>query len=119
MKKKFLFVMRKAPHDGIWVQEMLDMILTAAAFDQPVKLAFLDDGVFQLKKGQAPGCLALKDIAPIFQVFDLYDVEDLFVEQESLAERGLCRDDLVIPAQLFPRERFADLLIEQDVIVGY
>ena len=50
--KKFLYVNRKAPYGTIYALESLEVVLIGAAFDQDVSLAFLDDGVFQLTKGQ-------------------------------------------------------------------
>ena len=51
--KKFMFVNRKAPYGTIYALESLEVVLITAAFDQDVSLVFLDDGVYQLKKGAA------------------------------------------------------------------
>ena len=48
--KKFLYVNRRAPHGTVYAHEALEVVLIGAAFDQDVSLAFIDDGVFQLKK---------------------------------------------------------------------
>lgn len=116
MKEKFLFVIHTPPVSGIFGQETLDAILTMAAFDRKVALLFLDDGVFQLKKGQRPECIDLKDTAPIFQALALYGVEEILVEEESLQERGLRADDLFLPAKPLPRLRVGELLQRQDLI---
>ena len=50
--KKFLYVNRRAPHGTVYAHEALEVVLIGAAFDQDVSLAFIDDGVFQLKKNQ-------------------------------------------------------------------
>ena len=50
--KKFLYVNRRAPHGTVYAHEALEVVLIGAAFDQDVSLAFIDDGVFQLKKDQ-------------------------------------------------------------------
>lgn len=97
------FVFRRAPHGTIHVQEMLDTVLTAAAFDQSVRLYFLDDGVWALKKQQQPEGIGLKAIAPMFDVLALYDVREVCVEQESLQANGLIQDDLVLPVTLLTR----------------
>ena len=47
--KKFMYVNRKAPHGTVYALESLEVVLIAAAFDQDVSLAFMDDGVYQLK----------------------------------------------------------------------
>ena len=50
--KKFMFVNRTAPYGTVYALESLEVVLISAAFDQDVSLVFIDDGVFQLKKGQ-------------------------------------------------------------------
>ncbi len=116
--KNYLFVLRKPPHSGAQVQEMLDIILTTAAFDQKVSILLLDDGVFQLKKGQNPKCAGLKDTAAIFNALEIYDVNELYTEVESLQERGLKPGDLCLPVQAFYRKDIAGLMKRFDVIVA-
>lgn len=109
--------MRRAPHDGIRVQETLDIILTAAAFDRNVSLLFLDDGVYQLKMGQATEAAGLKDVAPIFKALLIYDVRTFYVERESLVERGLDADRLILPVKLVARQEVCGLLRRHDLVV--
>jgi tRNA 2-thiouridine synthesizing protein C len=116
--KKYLFVLRKPPHSGAQVQEMLDIILTTAAFDQPVSLLLLDDGVFQLKKDQKPECVGIKDTAVIFNALEIYDVKQLFIEVESLQERGLKPGDLCLPVREIYRKEIASLMKRFDIVVA-
>lgn len=113
--KKFLFVMRHPPQAGLRVRETLDLILTTAAFDQAVTLLFLDDGVYQLQRDQNPS--EPPQVAPLFAALELYDVEPILVEAESLAERGLTLADLILPAALIPRTAIAALISGHDVVV--
>lgn len=116
--KNFLFVMRQPPHSGIYVQEQLDMILLTAAFEQPVTLLFLDDGVFQIKNAQNPDALQKKDTAAIFKALELYDVRELYAESESLQERGLTLSDLLLPVNAVRRSEIAAFISGYEVIVG-
>lgn len=115
--KNYLFILRHLPHLSSHVQETLDQLLTTAAFDQSVSVLFLDDGVLQLKAGQNPAALALKDTAAVFQALQIYDVEQLFVEEESLQERGLRAADLILPVQLIRRPEINALLQRHDVLI--
>lgn len=114
--KKYLFVLRKPAHSGGQVQEMLDIVLTTAAFDQQVAILLLDDGVFHLKTGQQPGIAGMKDTAAIFKVLEIYDVHDIYTEVESLQERGLKPGDLCLPVQEFYRKDIAGLMKRYDVV---
>lgn len=92
--KKFLYVNRRAPYGTIYALESLEVVLIGAAFDQEVALAFIDDGVFQLTKGQDTKSLGVKNFSPTFRALGDYGVTKLYVEKESMQERGLTLDDL-------------------------
>jgi len=114
--KSYLYVLRKPAHSGAYVQEMLDIILTTAAFDQKVSILLLDDGVFHLKNGQHPENVGMKDTAAIFKALEIYDVNGIYTEVESLQERGLKPGDLCLPAQEFYRKDIAGLMKRFDVV---
>jgi tRNA 2-thiouridine synthesizing protein C len=114
--KRYLFILRKAAHSGAYAQEMLDIILTTAAFDQAVSILLLDDSVFQLKKHQSPEKHNMRDIAAIFTALEIYDVKDIYTEKESLQERGLSPDDLCLPLQIIARKEITELMQQFDVI---
>lgn len=115
--KRFLYVNRKAPHGTIYALEVLEMVLISAMFEQDVHLAFLDDGIFQLKKNQAPGVLGMKDFSKTYRALEGYGIDKVFVEQESLAERALSPDDLIIPVDVIDRTKMADLMQTMDVVL--
>ena len=93
--KKFMYVNRRAPYGTVYPLEALEVVLIGAAFDQDVSLAFLDDGVFQIVKGQDTGEIGMKNFSPTFRALGDYEVTKLYVEKESLDERGLSPDDLL------------------------
>ena len=93
--KKFLYVNRKAPYGTIYALESLEVVLIGAAFEQDVALAFLDDGVFQLSKGQETTDIGMKNFSPTYNALGDYDVNKIYVEKESLEARGLTLDDLM------------------------
>jgi tRNA 2-thiouridine synthesizing protein C len=91
-----MFVNRKAPYGTIYALESLEVVLITATFDQDVSLVFIDDGVYELKKGQQTKGIGIKNFSPTYRALDGYDVEKLYVEQESLEQRGLTEDDLLV-----------------------
>ncbi len=93
--KKFLYINRKAPHGSIYAQESLEVVLIAAAFEQDVSLAFVDDGVYQLMQNQDTAALGSKNFSPTYRALGDYEVNKIYVEQESLELRGLAKDDLM------------------------
>jgi tRNA 2-thiouridine synthesizing protein C len=117
--KKFMFVNRKAPHGTIYALEALEVVLISAAFDQDVSLAFLDDGVYQLMKGQHTKAIDVKNFSPTYRALEGYDIEKLFVERESLEARGLTEDQLIVPVEVMSGEELANRMEEQDVVIGF
>ncbi|OGT06320.1 MAG: sulfurtransferase TusC [Gallionellales bacterium RBG_16_57_15] len=117
--KKFMFVNRKAPYGTIYALESLEVVLITAAFDQDVSLAFLNDGVYQLKKGQQTKGIETKNFSPTYRALEDYDVEKLYVEKESLDERGLSEDDLLVPVTVLSRAEMGTLMDQQDVVLSF
>lgn len=131
--KKFLYVNRKAPYGTIYALESLEVVLIGAAFDQDVSLAFLDDGVFQLTKGQDTSGIGVKNFSPTFRALGDYEVTKFYVEKESLDERGLSADDLQEityededddwaekpSIRIVSRAEMADIMSAQDVVLSF
>ncbi|KHF26207.1 sulfurtransferase complex subunit TusC [Solemya velum gill symbiont] len=92
--KKFMYVNRRAPYGTIYAWESLEVVLIGAAFEQDVSLAFIDDGVYQLVKGQDTAGVGMKNFSPTYAALGDYEVTKIYVEKESLEERGLTLDDL-------------------------
>ena len=131
--KKFMYVNRHAPHGTIYPLEGLEVVLIGAAFDQDVSMAFIGDGVFQLNKGQDTTDSGMKNVAPTYGALGDYEVTKLYVEQESLDERGLELNDLMNltwedeeenwaekpSIRVVSRAQLSDLLEQQDVILNF
>lgn len=89
MSKSLLIISRQAPWSGPSAREALDIALAGGAFDLPIAMLFLDDGVFQLSSAQQPVSLQQKDLGANLQALPMFGVEALYVAQRSLEERGL------------------------------
>ncbi|MDE2089764.1 MAG: sulfurtransferase complex subunit TusC [Gammaproteobacteria bacterium] len=114
-----MFLNRKAPYGTIYALEGLEVVLISAAFDQDVSLVFVDDGVYQLKKGQHTKAIDVKNFSPTYRALEGYDIEKLYVEKESLETRGLKSDDLIVPVEVMGRAQISKLMEEQDVIISF
>lgn len=133
MAKKFMYINRKAPYGSIYALESLEVVLIGAAFEQDVSLAFIGDGVYQLTKNQNTDGIGMKNFSPTYSALGDYDVNKIYVEKESLEERGLTLDDLQHlvwededddwaekdSIRLVSRAELADVLDEQDVTLSF
>lgn len=111
-------MLRKPPHSGTYIQEMLDIIMTVAAFDQDVSILLLDNAVFQLKKQQEPENAGLKDTAAIFKALPLYNINTIYAETESLQEKGLSVNNLVEPVITIPRNKVGEFFKQFDLVLS-
>ena len=133
MAKKFMYLNRKAPYGSIYALESLEVVLIGAAFEQDVSLAFVGDGVYQLTKGQNTDGIGMKNFSPTYTALGDYDINKIYVEKESLEERGLTLDDLQHlvwededddwaekdSIRLVSRAEMADILDDQDVTLSF
>ena len=131
--KKFLYVNRKAPYGSIYALESLEVVLIGAAFDQDVSLAFVDDGVFQIAKGQKTTDIGMKNFSPTYSALGDYEVKKIYVEKESLEERGLTPDNLLHltyededddyaekdSIHFVSRAELSDIMDQQDVVLSF
>ena len=117
--KKFLYVNRKAPYGTIYALESLEVVMITAAFDQDVSVAFLDDGVYQVVKGQHTKGIDVKNFSPTYRALEGYDIEKLYVEKESMESRGLKESDFIVPVKVISAQEMADLMLTQDVILSF
>ncbi|MGO9770277.1 MAG: sulfurtransferase complex subunit TusC [Roseiarcus sp.] len=132
-KKKFLYINRRAPYGTIYALEALEVVLIGAAFEQDVSAAFLDDGVYQLIDGQDTTGVGMKNFSKAYKALGDFEVRKLFVERESLAERGLTLENLMPltyedededyaqkpSIRLVDRSEMARIISEQDVILSF
>lgn len=130
--KKFMFVNTKAPYGTVYALESLEVVLISAAFDQDVSLVFCDDGVFQISNNQVTEASGMKNFSNAYKALGDYDINKLYVEKESLEERGLTLDNIMDltyededddwaekpSIKLVSRAELADLMDEQDVVIS-
>lgn len=128
-----MYLNRRAPYGTIYAWESLEVVLIGAAFEQDVGLAFVDDGVYQIVKGQDTGEVDMKNFSPTYSALGDYEVTKLYVEKESLEERGLTLDDLMHltwedededwaekdSIRLVSREELAKVMEGQDVVFSF
>ena len=89
MSKSLLVISRQAPWSGPSAREALDIVLAGGAFDLPIGLLFMDDGVFQLAPHQNAKAVQQKDLSANLQALGLFGIDDVFACHHSLAERGM------------------------------
>ncbi|MDF2177608.1 sulfurtransferase complex subunit TusC [Aliiglaciecola sp. CAU 1673] len=119
MSAQFGLLFRSAPHGNANGQEALDLALVAGTFGQDVALFFLDDGVFQLMKDQHPEHIGRKNYSRTFAALEFYDINQIYVCQVSLNERGLHSADLCIEAEVLTSEQWQEKVADCQHILSF
>ena len=118
MPRSLLIISRQSPWSGPSAREALDIVLAGGAFDLPIGLLFLDDGVFQLGAKQDAKVLQQKDLSANLQALPMFGVEDMFVCGDSAAERGLDSAGLSLKeAQLLNAHEITALIDRYDQVI--
>ncbi len=117
--KKFMFVNRTAPYGTVYALESLEVVLISAAFEQDACVLFADDGVYQLKKGQNTDAIGMKNFSPTYRALEMYDVEKLYVDKESMETRGLTEDDFIVDVEVKTSEEITSMMEDMDMVLNY
>lgn len=90
------FINTQTPHSSDAARNALDMIMMAVSMDQPVQVFFMHDGVWQLIN-QDTSAIERKNALVKYRILaEVFEMEELYVCAQSLAERGLSADALSI-----------------------
>ncbi|MDH4199315.1 MAG: sulfurtransferase complex subunit TusC [Spirochaetia bacterium] len=117
--KKIMFVMQKPPHGSIYPYEGLEFILISGAYEQDISLVFLGDGVYNLKKDQDTSELGIKGFVKTYRTLEGYDIENIYVDQNSLKDRGLTQEDLIVDVKVKTAPEINSLMNEQHAIFPF
>lgn len=117
MAKSLLLISRQAPWSGPGAREALDIALAGGAFDLPLGMLFLDDGVLQLTLAQQPAHLQQKDLSANLQALPMFGVEALYACNRSLFERGLAGHGLNLPVELLDEHGLRALIQRYDMVI--
>lgn len=118
MAKSLLIISRQAPWAGPDAREALDIVLAGGAFDLPVALLFMDDGVLQLATAQNASQVQQKDLTANLQALSMFGVEDLFACGTSLNQRAMQPTALSVePLEVLDDTQIAALIDRYDQVI--
>lgn len=117
MARSMLIITRQAPWSGPSAREALDIALAGGAFELPLGLLFLDDGVFQLAPAQQPAQLEQKDLTANLQALPLFGVDALYAARRSLVERGLNEQTLPLTVTVLDDPDLGTLMQRYDHVI--
>ena len=114
---KPLFIHHTAPYHGHHAQESLDALLVMAAFGQNPSVLFQGDGVWQLLANQQSEIVGKASIIAQLSALELYDVSEVYVDEQSLLTRNLKAEHLAIDVQILSQESVKDFFQQHSPII--
>lgn len=117
--KSIAIVNTQAPFSSATGKEALDAALIFGSFEQAISLFFIGDGVFQVIGDQNATEIEIKDYLKTFSALGFYDIENIFVCQESLTERNLPENFHISNIQVLSNKDFSQRLHQHNVIFRF
>ena len=119
LKNTLAIVNTKAPFASANGKESLDVALIMGSYEQPTSLFFIGDGVFQVIEQQNPDSIQIKDYLKTFAALEFYDIENLYVCQDSLIKRNLPEQFNVDNIQVLSKTALSEVLHQHSVIYRF
>lgn len=116
--RNILLLQRHSPFNDSKGREALDILLAMAAVEHHVSVLFSGDAVYQLLPTRPHSDFKLKAYPLSFKLFALYDIEQLYVCQLSLEQRGINASDLSINVTGLDIQGIAELFARQHQVIS-
>ena len=97
----------------------LDTVLAFAAFDQPLNVLFLGEGVLQLVSAQDGKAIDSKTIEKQIASLPLYGIENYYADEEALGRFSLDADDLPPQVSALNKEKIRELIASHDHVLSF
>jgi tRNA 2-thiouridine synthesizing protein C len=117
--ENILIIIRQAPFSSSLPDAALDIVLTAAAFEQKVALLFMGDGVLHLLDKQDAGKSSMKNISKALPSLELYDVELVYCEEAAFIDKNIKTEELVYQPEFLSLTQIAIFMEEADQVFNF
>lgn len=97
---RLLVLIRRGPYGDSLGRAAVDAALAAAAFEQPLDLVFMGDGVLQLVPGQESDGVGRRNLGKLLASLPLYGIETVYAEKTSAERYGLDLEESPVPAHV-------------------
>lgn len=116
--QNLLILLRYSPFNNAKGREALDLTLALAAVNHNVSVLFSGDAVFQLLPTKDQPEFALKAYPRSFKLFGLYDIEQVYICEQSMRERGVSLHQLATAVTPVSVDDITTLIAEQHQVIS-
>lgn len=118
--KRVAFVFTQGPHGSAGGREGLDALLATSALSEDLGVFFYRRWRIAAIAGQQPEKILARNYIATFGVLPLYDVEQCYLCQASLQERGLSQvTDWVLEAEVLAPDELRQQLAGYDAVMTF
>ncbi|WP_145476622.1 sulfurtransferase complex subunit TusC [Yersinia similis] len=119
-RKRIAFIFTQGPHGSSAGREGLDALLATSTLSEDIGVFFISDGVLQLLPQQQPEKILARNYIATFGVLPLYDVENCYLCERSLQQRGLSKmTDWILDATVLSPADLRRELATYDVVLTF
>jgi len=117
--EKVLIIFRKGPYGHINSLEGIRIAQGLLVLDVEADAVFIDDGVFNLVKGQDPKGIGHHSVMGALEAMHRYDIP-IFACESSLKQRGIKPEDIdpAFEVQIISLEELSDLLLQAETSIA-
>lgn len=114
-----LIVLKRTPYGSSLAKASIDVAFACAAFEQPVDLLFLGDGVLQLYPNQDGQALGIKTLGRQLASMPLYDINRVYVDSRAVAQYKLELSKAPLDCLPLDADGVRQLMLQYDHLLGF
>ena len=118
-RKVSLVIVRHTPYGSSLGRASLDATLAMAAFDQPVDVLFLGEGVLHLLPEQDSHAIGVKNIAKLLASMPLYEIASAYVDAAAAERYGVDPALAPLPCETLDRDGIRALMTGSNHLLGF
>jgi len=108
-----------APFSSSNAKDSIDLALIFGSYELAPSLFFFSDGVLQLIDNIDGDKISIKDFTKTFSALEFYDIEQVYVCEESLKQRGLSKVQLIENVEVLSNEQFSQKLASHKQVLKF
>ena len=114
-----MFLITHAPYRTDQNAAALDMLLAAGSTQYNAIAVFTNNGIFTLLKEQQASALQATDLNKMWHALAVYNIEQVYTLKNSLQQRNITADQLILGTQPIATNELAKLMSQQDFILRF
>lgn len=114
-----LFLFQHAPLGQRSARDGIEATLAFAAFEQPIAVLFIGDGVWQLLPDQGNPSKGNRSHSKLLAALAMYDVNDVYSCSLSIEQRGIDPEHLCIPTKPLNQNQVTQLIHKHQPVLSF